>query len=191
MFEDVARFVEPSDILNRVVYDIEEHLLSPSMSSLSSEIIKPSDYQSSSGVPMGSENEPMSHDVSGPIANIPGPSANIPGPSANIPGPIANIPGPIIDQNPLNVIPEPNSDNISKPFDSNTAISQPFDDSLVFRSLSESCNLRKAIQVRRDEYDLILNADINTDHHHQWFLFEVDIAIVTVAMVTVLFLACR
>ncbi len=45
---------------------------------------------------------------------------------------------------------------------------------LVFSSLSESCNLRKAIQVRNFEYDLLLNSDINTDHHHQWFLFEVS-----------------
>ena len=28
-------------------------------------------------------------------------------------------------------------------------------------------------QVRRYEYDLLLNSDINTDHHHQWFYFKV------------------
>lgn len=29
-------------------------------------------------------------------------------------------------------------------------------------------------QVREFEYDLILNPDINTNHHHQWFYFEVS-----------------
>jgi hypothetical protein len=45
---------------------------------------------------------------------------------------------------------------------------------LRFRSTSESSNLRKAIQIREYEYDLILNPDLNTNHHHQWFLFEVS-----------------
>ena len=30
------------------------------------------------------------------------------------------------------------------------------------------------LQVRQYEYDLILNPDINTNHHHQWFYFEVS-----------------
>jgi len=29
-------------------------------------------------------------------------------------------------------------------------------------------------QVREYEYDLILNSDVNTNHHHQWFYFEVS-----------------
>ena len=29
------------------------------------------------------------------------------------------------------------------------------------------------LQVRSCEYDLILNSDINSDHHHQWFYFKV------------------
>ncbi|NXU52693.1 CBPC4 carboxypeptidase, partial [Turnix velox] len=46
--------------------------------------------------------------------------------------------------------------------------------SLTFFSKFESGNLRKAIQVREFEYDLIMNADVNSDqHHHQWFYFEV------------------
>ena len=31
------------------------------------------------------------------------------------------------------------------------------------------------MQVRPYEYDLILNSDINSDHHHQWFYFKVRI----------------
>lgn len=46
--------------------------------------------------------------------------------------------------------------------------------SLRFFSKFECGNLRKAIQVRRYEYDLILNADANTSHHAQWFYFEVS-----------------
>ena len=30
------------------------------------------------------------------------------------------------------------------------------------------------LQVRDNEYDLILNPDININHHHQWFYFEVS-----------------
>ncbi|XP_042198931.1 cytosolic carboxypeptidase 4 isoform X2 [Callorhinchus milii] len=46
--------------------------------------------------------------------------------------------------------------------------------SLKFYSNFESGNLRKAIQIRNYEYDLILNADINTDDQFQWFYFEVS-----------------
>lgn len=47
-------------------------------------------------------------------------------------------------------------------------------DSLRFYSKFECGNLRKAIQVRRYEYDLILNADANCSQHTQWFYFEVS-----------------
>nr|XP_015198902.1 PREDICTED: cytosolic carboxypeptidase 4 isoform X2 [Lepisosteus oculatus] len=47
-------------------------------------------------------------------------------------------------------------------------------DSLRFYSQFESGNLRKAVQVRRCEYDLILNSDVNSSSHHQWFYFEVS-----------------
>ncbi|XP_019722667.1 cytosolic carboxypeptidase 1 isoform X1 [Hippocampus comes] len=47
-------------------------------------------------------------------------------------------------------------------------------ESLRFNSQFESGNLRKAIQIRKYEYDLILNSDINSNHHHQWFYFEVS-----------------
>ncbi|XP_072538462.1 cytosolic carboxypeptidase 1 [Salminus brasiliensis] len=45
---------------------------------------------------------------------------------------------------------------------------------LKFNSQFESGNLRKAIQVRKYEYDLVLNSDINSNHYHQWFYFEVS-----------------
>lgn len=47
-------------------------------------------------------------------------------------------------------------------------------DILKFNSKFESGNLRKVIQVRKNEYDLILNSDINSNHYHQWFYFEVS-----------------
>lgn len=46
--------------------------------------------------------------------------------------------------------------------------------SLRFFSKFECGNLRKAIQVRRYEYDLILNADVNSSQNPQWFYFEVS-----------------
>ncbi|XP_030215434.1 cytosolic carboxypeptidase 1 isoform X2 [Gadus morhua] len=47
-------------------------------------------------------------------------------------------------------------------------------ESLKFNSQFESGNLRKAIHVRQHEYDLVLNSDINSNHYHQWFYFEVS-----------------
>ncbi|GAB6027774.1 Cytosolic carboxypeptidase 1, variant 2 [Chamberlinius hualienensis] len=45
---------------------------------------------------------------------------------------------------------------------------------LHFESRFECGNLRKAIMLGPHEYELILNPDINSDHHHQWFYFEVS-----------------
>ncbi|KAM5292296.1 cytosolic carboxypeptidase 4 [Ctenodactylus gundi] len=45
---------------------------------------------------------------------------------------------------------------------------------LRFFSKFESGNLRKAIQVREYEYDLLVNADVNSAQHQQWFYFKVS-----------------
>nr|XP_020819087.1 cytosolic carboxypeptidase 4 [Phascolarctos cinereus] len=45
---------------------------------------------------------------------------------------------------------------------------------LKFSSGFESGNLRKAIQVREFEYDLLINADVNCVQHQQWFYFKVS-----------------
>ena len=45
---------------------------------------------------------------------------------------------------------------------------------LQFESRFESGNLRKAINVGGRQYDLILNPDVNSDKHHQWFYFQVS-----------------
>ncbi|XP_028637487.1 cytosolic carboxypeptidase 4 [Grammomys surdaster] len=45
---------------------------------------------------------------------------------------------------------------------------------LRFYSEFESGNLRKAIQVREFEYDLLVNADVNSSQHQQWFYFKVS-----------------
>ncbi|XP_057350782.1 cytosolic carboxypeptidase 4 isoform X7 [Manis pentadactyla] len=47
-------------------------------------------------------------------------------------------------------------------------------DCLRFFSQFESGNLRKAIQVREFEYDLLVNADVNSAQHQQWFYFQVS-----------------
>ncbi|KAM9392828.1 cytosolic carboxypeptidase 1 isoform 2-T2 [Pholidichthys leucotaenia] len=47
-------------------------------------------------------------------------------------------------------------------------------ESLKFNSQFESGNLRKAVQIRKYEYDLVLNSDINSNHYHQWLYFEVS-----------------
>ncbi|XP_006745949.2 cytosolic carboxypeptidase 4 [Leptonychotes weddellii] len=47
-------------------------------------------------------------------------------------------------------------------------------DCLRFSSKFESGNLRKAIQVREREYDLLVNTDVNSSQHQQWFYFQVS-----------------
>uniref|UniRef100_A0AAX7SZT7 Peptidase M14 domain-containing protein n=1 Tax=Astatotilapia calliptera TaxID=8154 RepID=A0AAX7SZT7_ASTCA len=59
-------------------------------------------------------------------------------------------------------------------FDLEDSNLQCHSDSLRFFSKFESGNLRKAVQVRRYEYDLILNPDVNSSQHTQWFYFEVS-----------------
>ncbi|XP_054569264.1 cytosolic carboxypeptidase 4 [Eptesicus fuscus] len=44
---------------------------------------------------------------------------------------------------------------------------------LRFSSKFESGNLRKAIQVREFEYDLLVNTDVNCTQYQQWFSFKV------------------
>lgn len=39
---------------------------------------------------------------------------------------------------------------------------------------SKSCMIVLCYQIREYEYDLILNPDIGSNHHHQWFYFEVS-----------------
>lgn len=45
---------------------------------------------------------------------------------------------------------------------------------LVFESRFESGNLRRAVQVFDYEYDLVVQPDINTNRHTQWFYFRVS-----------------
>jgi hypothetical protein len=47
------------------------------------------------------------------------------------------------------------------------------DTTLVFESRFESGNLRRAVQVGEDEYDLILKYDYGTTNYTQWFYFSV------------------
>uniref|UniRef100_A0A6U2EXJ2 Peptidase M14 domain-containing protein n=1 Tax=Chlamydomonas euryale TaxID=1486919 RepID=A0A6U2EXJ2_9CHLO len=48
------------------------------------------------------------------------------------------------------------------------------DTTLVFESRFESGNLRRALQVYPNEYDLILSPDVNTRGHTQWYYFAVS-----------------
>lgn len=48
------------------------------------------------------------------------------------------------------------------------------DSTLLFESRFESGNLLAAIKVNEYEYDLILQNDINTNGHTQWFFFRVN-----------------
>jgi len=45
---------------------------------------------------------------------------------------------------------------------------------LEFESRFECGNLRKAIHTGGRQYNLILNPDVNSDKHHQWFYFQVS-----------------
>ncbi|MED6282823.1 Cytosolic carboxypeptidase 1 [Characodon lateralis] len=65
-------------------------------------------------------------------------------------------------------------DKVVYDIDHPSPVTEENSESLKFNSQFESGNLRKAVQVRKYEYDLILNADINSNHYHQWFYFEVS-----------------
>mmetsp|Transcript_18489 Transcript_18489/g.28376 ORF Transcript_18489/g.28376 Transcript_18489/m.28376 type:complete len:189 (-) Transcript_18489:1427-1993(-) len=47
------------------------------------------------------------------------------------------------------------------------------DDVLVFESRFESGNLKKAIQIDKFEYELVLKPDHNTKNYTQWFNFKI------------------
>lgn len=49
----------------------------------------------------------------------------------------------------------------------------PNDKTLVFESRFETGNLLCAMKVSDNEYDLVLQNDINTNGHTQWFFFRV------------------
>ena len=49
----------------------------------------------------------------------------------------------------------------------------PDDRTLIFESRFESGNLLAAIKITDNEYDLVLQNDINTNGHTQWFFFRV------------------
>jgi hypothetical protein len=48
----------------------------------------------------------------------------------------------------------------------------PADQTLVFESRFESGNLSMAVKVSDTEYNLLLQNDINTEGHTQWFFFR-------------------
>ncbi|KAE8633207.1 hypothetical protein XENTR_v10001814 [Xenopus tropicalis] len=65
-------------------------------------------------------------------------------------------------------------DRVVYDLDNSSCSAQDESEVLKFNSKFESGNLRKVIQIRKNEYDLILNSDINSNHYHQWFYFEVS-----------------
>jgi hypothetical protein len=52
--------------------------------------------------------------------------------------------------------------------------SGPDDTTLIFESRFESGNLAAAVKVREDDYHLLLQNDVNTGGHTQWFFFRVS-----------------
>lgn len=48
------------------------------------------------------------------------------------------------------------------------------DDVLVFESRFESGNLKRAIQLDKNEYELVLKPDHNTKNYTQWFYFRMS-----------------
>lgn len=51
---------------------------------------------------------------------------------------------------------------------------QKNDATLIFESRFESGNLRRAVQVGENEYDLILKYDYGTSNYTQWYYFKVS-----------------
>ncbi|VVC26854.1 Hypothetical protein CINCED_3A014064 [Cinara cedri] len=66
-----------------------------------------------------------------------------------------------------------NNEQLSNKDERNLGAKSGFDH-LHFESRFESGNLRKAIKIGTFEYDLILNTDVNSTLHSQWFYFQVS-----------------
>ena len=47
------------------------------------------------------------------------------------------------------------------------------DNTLIFESRFESGNLRRAVKIGENEYNLVLKFDHNTTNYTQWFYFRV------------------
>ena len=60
-----------------------------------------------------------------------------------------------------------------KPFVPEYTLVVPKSETLKFDSHFESGNLRKAVKVSENEYNLLLDYDIETEGHTQWFYFSV------------------
>jgi hypothetical protein len=50
----------------------------------------------------------------------------------------------------------------------------PADQTLIFESRFESGNLRRAVKISDNEYDLYLKNDYGTNGYTQWFFFKVS-----------------
>ena len=48
------------------------------------------------------------------------------------------------------------------------------DNTLIFESRFETGNLEKAVKIQPNEYNLLLQNDINSKGHTQWFFFRVQ-----------------
>ena len=69
-------------------------------------------------------------------------------------------------------IPTPQNCDNDQDFESYYKLKTPDDTTLVFESRFESANLRKAIQIYENEYDLLLKPDYLTKGNNQWFYFR-------------------
>ncbi|CAH8627361.1 unnamed protein product [Schistosoma bovis] len=215
ILDDLRRFIESNDLINRVVYDIDE-LIKSQYQSLSSKQIHQSQEeeeeqrrrrqqqqeqgQHSSTLKMKSNklllNSNLEHNVSDTISEVSTKSSKMNVLSSTVMSTscvqIMNndhtVDNSSIDSTKLTSNNHQQdyhcpSSTISSSLDNfnitnhDELLIGQFDAEkghLEFESRFECGNLRKAIQVRQYEYDLILNPDINTTTYLQWFYFRVS-----------------
>ncbi|TGZ72764.1 hypothetical protein CRM22_001901 [Opisthorchis felineus] len=212
ILDDVRRLIDPDDLLNRTVFDLDDLILTAMRESANHQQPQPPQYVEF----QPRSNSPRAHNLfpHQPVVKTHGSESDVATVARTSPSLLANAQSsssvcvssdpsvhraPLAGSNILSPTPVRSSTSSSQHYSSvcvygpELEFSGPHVDCamtnedetqinhfdmekghLEFESRFESGNLRKAIQVRQYEYDLILNPDVNTISNLQWFYFRVS-----------------
>nr|CAB3220654.1 cytosolic carboxypeptidase 1-like [Phallusia mammillata] len=178
VLEDVARFLNPEQLINRAVYpEPQQHQNHQQHSTLNTEFTNGRIYKCDVRAP--SNGYPETH-VTIPTGLEPVPkhkdALEVESTSTTVsddtwPAAIGRSVEGVEKLPHLTNGDAPEEQEVKEEWETAEENSSP---SLKFDSKFESGNLRTAVRVREFEYDLVLNSDCNCTNHHQWFYFQVS-----------------
>ncbi|KAK4467811.1 hypothetical protein MN116_008736 [Schistosoma mekongi] len=194
ILDDIRRFIDSSDVVNRVVFDLDELLLNELKEQYDNNV-----YNSSKMLSLKQQFHNLQHSsnvnlkcsIKEFIDNIPI-TSSIMHSSYQITSSFNKMNDYIEFKSLFNTTQSTNSNHLQDNLHSSLYSSLKnncrllHNDELMinqldtekghldFESRFECGNLRKVIQVRQYEYDLILNPDVNTTSNIQWFYFRVS-----------------